>query len=214
MSSPWKTGHKDKTLQALPEIVKLAKDTLTFENFEEAEKISKMLVSGKKDRKYARYRLAVLVRPPPSRPLMYLMPLMLKLPRQTRDPIRYLGDYIDLLIKEMTFEFVGGKSRTRSLGKNIWNLKKDKAIPSILLDKLERYNNFLYNPGKHDFSLPPGRKHRFTSREVVLTAYITMKLAEEILSISNLAREAVERDDLYEIGGRWGTSRRVEYAGS
>lgn len=113
----------------------------------------------------------------------------------------------------MTFEFMGGKARRNSLGINAKALEKTKSVPSDLTEKLRRYNNFLYNPGKHDFSLPPGRKHRFTSKEVVLTAYISIELAERIKSLSKLAREAVEKDNLYMIGGRWGSSKRVEYAG-
>lgn len=213
MSSPWRTGLKNEALAALPEIIELTKDTLTAEKLKEANITAQMLIGSKKQRKYARLKLALLVYPPPKRPLLYLVPLIMQLPRLTRDCIRYLGDYIDLLTKEMTFEFLRGRARRSSLGINAKALEKTKSVPSDLTEKIQRYNSFLYNPGKHDFSLPPGRKHRFTSKEVVLTAYISVTLAERIKSLSKLAREAVEKDNLYMIGGRWGSSKRVEYAG-
>jgi hypothetical protein len=71
------------------------------------------------------------------------------------------------------------------LGINIRKLSPRKhAISSELIDKLERYNSFLYQPGNHDFNVPRGRGHRFTCKEVVLTTFITMKLADEIKKLS------------------------------
>lgn len=213
MSSPWKTGPKSEALMALPEVVELARDTLAAEKLEEANEIAQLLIGSKRQKRYAQLKLIQLTKPPPSRPLFYLIPLIMQLPRLTRDCIRYLGDYIDLLVKEMTYELAKGKARRSSLGVNVKTLKKAKSVPDDLVDKLQRYNNFLYTPGKHDFSLPPGRRHRFTSKEVVLTAYISIELAERIKSLSKLAREAVKKDNLYMIGGRWGSSKRVVYAG-
>lgn len=63
------------------------------------------------------------------------------------------------------------------------------GLSTELIDKLIRYNSFLYCPGKHDFNIPPGRGHRFTSKEVVLAAFITMKLATEIKKISQTAEK-------------------------
>lgn len=131
MSSPWRTGLKSEALEALPEVVELARDTLPPEKLEE------------------------------------------------------------------TYEVAKGKARRSSLGVNVKILRKTKSVPSDLVERLQRYNDFLYTPGKHDFSLPPGRKHRFTSKEVVLSAYISIDLAERIKSLSKLAREAVEKDNLY-----------------
>lgn len=63
---------------------------------------------------------------------------------------------------------------------------RTRLFTQIFLGLLKRYNSFLYRPGKHDFKLPTGRKgHRFTSREVVLTAYVTMNLAGRIRAITN-----------------------------
>ena len=75
------------------------------------------------------------------------------------------------------------------LGKNINIIGSKHIFPDPLVKKLKDFNSFLYRPGKHDFSVPKGRGHRFTSREVVLTVYITMKLAKEIRSLSPTAEE-------------------------
>jgi hypothetical protein len=114
---------------------------------------------------------------------------MLFLPRWTRNGIRYLGDYIDLLVKALAFEITKDPHCTQSsLGANIHKLSPKKhGIPQELVDKLKKYNSFLYQPGKHDFNIPHGRSHRFTSKEAVFTAFITMKLADEIKKLSQHA---------------------------
>ena len=212
MSSPWRSGLKHEAMDALPEIVELAKDILTTEQLTDAERLSSMLLGSKKNRQLARCKLALLLPHKPTRPLLYLIPIIMNLPRETRDCIRYLGDYIDLITKEMAYEFLDGRTRRSSLGINARNLGNAASVPSDLVDKLQRYNSFLYTPGKHDFSLPAGRAHRFTSKEAVLTIFISVELGERIKSVSKLAVEAVEKDNLYMIGGRWGSSKRVEYA--
>ena len=113
------------------------------------------------------------------------------LPRWTRNSIRYLGDYIDLLVKVMAFEVTKDyRCKRSSLGINLRRIKPKKyGIESDLLDRLRKYNSFLYQPGKHDFRVSRGRGHRFTSREVVLTAFITMKLAEDIKKRSRFAEQ-------------------------
>lgn len=213
MSSPWRSGLKQEATDVLIEIVELAKDTLTSEQLADAEEISSMLLGSKKKRQLARCKLALLLPHKPTRPLFYLIPIIMNLPRETRDCIRYSGDYIDLITKEMAYEFLNERARKNSLGINVKNLKSVTSVPSDLVDKLQRYNNFLYSPGKHDFSLPAGRLHRFTFKEAVLTIFISVELGERIKSVSKLAVEAIEKDNLYMIGGRWGSSKRVEYAG-
>jgi len=213
MSSPWKTSRREEALWALPVIVELAKDVLTPEKYNEAETISRMLIRSGERRRYAQMKLVVLTLKKPWRPLFYLKPLIEGLPRNTRDVIRYLGDYVDLITKEMTYEFFDGKARRRSLGQNLRVLMNNRFQPADLVENLCRFNSFLYSPSKHDFSLPFGRQHRFTSREAVLTAYIAMELGERIKSLSKLVRIAIERDDLYSIGGRWGSKERVSYHG-
>ena len=189
MSSPYLTGRKSEMLSALPVVVKLAEDILTPSELDEAERISIMLAGSKGQRGEAVDYLMKLVSPPPKRPIYYARKEMRVLPRWTRNAIRYLGDYIDLLVKAMAFEYTKDhRCKKYSLGRNLRMLKPRKHGISVeLIDKLKRYNSFLYRPGKHDFRVPHGRGHRFTSKEVVLTAFITMKLAGDIKRLSQTA---------------------------
>lgn len=189
MSSPYLTGRKSERLLALPIVSELARNTLTPSELDEAERISIMLAGSKKQRRDAIHYLMKLVAPPPKRPLYYAQMEMKNLPRWTRDVIRYLGDYIDLLIKATAFEFTKDyRCKKYSLGRNFRILRTRKyGISPSLLDKLKKYNSFLYTPGKHDFKVPPGRGHRFTSKEAVFTAFITMGLADEIKKLSQFA---------------------------
>jgi hypothetical protein len=214
LSSPWQSAPKEEALEALPEIERLAKELLTPEEYNETTEVSVILLKPWRRRKWAIAKLCVEIGNQPTRPLMYLWPLFHNLPRGTRECIRYLGDYIDLLTKEMAFEFIGGNSRHRSLGANAFKLLKSDVPAEIreVAEVLLRYNEFIYTPGKHDFSLPPGRKHAFTAREVVLTTYISTVIADRIKKISKGALTAVKKDNLYIIGGRWGSENRVKYA--
>ena len=147
----------------------------------------------------------------PSRPLYYWAHEMNFLPRNTRNCIRYLGDYIDLLTKEMTHEFLNGNARKNSLGRNTNLLTKKAPQIKVLANLLNKYSSLLYTPGKHDFNLPQGREHRFTPEEVIFTCYLTAELGRRILSVSKLANIAVKNDNQYSIGGRWGSHERVQY---
>ena len=50
MSSPWRTGLKHEALDALPEIVALASETLSQDKLKEANSIAEMLVGSRKQR--------------------------------------------------------------------------------------------------------------------------------------------------------------------
>ena len=205
-------AYRLEALDVLPEIESLAKDTLTEQELAETNLIAERLLGKRDARRWGIAACIIKVGIEPKRPLFYWAQRMEGLPRSTRDCIRYLGDYIDLLVKELAFELLG-KGRKRSLTANCRALLKVPDI-EVLAFMLLRYSDFLYTPGKHDFSLPPGRTHRFTAKEVVLCSYVTSKLAKEILRLSRGARIAVEKDNLYAIGGsRWGSSSRVEYWG-
>lgn len=198
MSSPYLTGDKSEVLLALPIVIELAEETLSSSELERAESIASMLAGNKRSKKEALFFLRSLVEPPPKRPLYYAQHELEFLPRWTRNGIRYLGDYVDLLVKAMAYEFTKNPSSMRSsLGSNIARLKPKKyGVPQKLLDKLRKYNLFLYQPGKHDFKIPKGRGHRFTSREVVLTAFITMELSKEIRKLSKLAEDVSQNKEI------------------
>ena len=196
MASPYKTGKRSEALLAIPEIVELAKEVLHRETLAEADSLARMLIGNKSEVKVARQRLAILVAPPPKRPLYYCYHEIQHLPVWTRDTLRYLGDFIDLLVKQAAYEFIlkqkhKGHRRvlTVPMGRAIEQLTP--YVSSQLTKWLKRYNKLLYIPAKHDFSLPRNRvKHRFTSREVVLTAFVTIKLADRICALSDRAKLA------------------------
>lgn len=171
------------------EVVELAQSVLPEERYELAEETARMLASSRSQRVAGATRLTALVSPPPKRPLYYAQHEMEMLPRWTRDGIRYLGDYVDILVKHLAFQLTGdARAAQRSMGPNIDAIDKgaNRERHTSLIACLRRYNSFLYRPGKHDFRLPGDRKgHRFTSREVVLTAYLTMELARMIKEITN-----------------------------
>jgi hypothetical protein len=50
-----------------------------------------------------------------------------------------------------------------------------------------------------------------STREVVLTTYISAHLAQQIKKISKFAVIAVKKDNLYSMDGRWGSKNRVKY---
>lgn len=133
--------------------------------FEEASKLASTNWRNERERDLTIDRLCQLIEPPPKRPLYYTMEEIASLPWNTRDSIWYLGDFIDLLTKKMAFEFIGGKARSSSLTANAKRLEKCERLRELSL-RLQKYSSFIYTPRKHDFSLPPGRRHRFTAANV------------------------------------------------
>lgn len=204
-------AYRLEALDVLPEIQNLADEMLTDQESAHVDLIARSLLGKKAQRKQGIEACISLVGIKPSRPLFYWTLEMRWLPRNTRDCIRYLGDYIDLLVKEFAFELMG-RGRKGSLGSNAKLLLKARQAHELGV-RLGKYADFLYNPGKHDFDLPAGRHHRFTAKEVVVCSFITAKLAKEILDQSPAARHSVEKDNLYAIGGKWGSPSRVEYWG-
>jgi len=187
-----RTSNASEYLLAEREIIALAKDVLSEQEYLEAEEVAKQLTGKKKDKDLARARLVALVKPPPKRPIYYAQYEMLFLPRWTRDALRYLGDFIDMLVKSAVYEKTSDRRVFGlSLGPAINLFQRCWPGYESLVDLLQRYNRFLYRGAKHDFTLPANRKaHRFTAREVVLTAFVTMNLADKLSAISYMAQEA------------------------
>lgn len=106
-------------------------------------------------------------------------------PLYTRDIMHYLGAHLDELIKHAVQEHHHGPIYIpRSMGINIRSLTG--VIPPEMQEQLTRFNKYIYVPAKHDYEVQG--EHRFSSREVVLTILMTMKLCEKIKEISSLAR--------------------------
>ncbi|MFA6055016.1 MAG: hypothetical protein WC769_06555 [Thermodesulfovibrionales bacterium] len=126
----------------------------------------------------------------PKRPLYYLNHEICYLPEETRDVIRYAGDYIDQLYKHFTHEkgrgvFTGLRAYGRSLGINLSST--NKILDSRLHDILTRYNKHVYTPAKHHWDVG-NRPHLFSAKEAVAICLMTVKLSEEIIALSDEAK--------------------------
>ena len=187
----YRTGDRSEALTSADEILNLAKELLSTDDFDRAIKLSTMLVSSKTVKRTAIEELVELAAPPPKRPMSYAQHEIQFLPRWTRDALRYLGDYVDVVAKHLTYELWKDSAPGNApLGASIALLETRKALPDSILTWLKTYNSFIYRPAKHDFRLPGGRKlHRFTSQETVLTLFVTLKLVEMLKQYSHCNRE-------------------------
>ena len=93
------TCPKSEYLAINPEIFTFCEAILSKKEIKEAIHVSEDLVSSKKIRELAREKLKSMVGERPKRPMFYLNDELGSLPRHTRNCVRYLGDYIDHLIK-------------------------------------------------------------------------------------------------------------------
>lgn len=178
-----KTCNKDEFLVLDEKIRNLADNTLTNDEIKECEIIVREIID-KKTRIKGIDKLRAKIKGGPKRPLYYADHELSQLPRWTRDTVRYLGDYIDCLVK-----FIASNNENmnkKSLGINVKGLK-DK-IDLELYDKLKLYNDSIYVPAKHDFNTK-GKKHRFTTIDVVYTVFITKKLEKLIVPLSKKAKD-------------------------
>ncbi len=184
------TCPKSEYLIIDPEILKFGEDILTKSEIAEANKLSKNLTLSKKRKRFTIEKLQAKVGMKPKRPMFYLNSELEYLPYHTRDAMRDLGDYIDHLIKFCSAEKLKNtKYEKQSLGSNLKKLKN--MVPEKLRLRLTKYNELVYVPAKHDFNVQ-NRRHRFTSKEVVFVCFITLKLAKEIIKLSNRAKDYSE----------------------
>jgi len=185
-----KTCPKSEYLEIDDNIKSLANEILSDKEIFEAETIAQALVK-KSTRIKAIRVLQNRVGDRPKRPIYYANFELNYLPYRTRDAVRYAGDYIDQLVKCLAVEILSDPSYgQKSLGVNLQKLYN--KIPELLHSELNRYNNWIYVPAKHEFNVKEGRKHLFTSKEVVYIYYITLKLKEKIVEISKEAKDYSE----------------------
>lgn len=185
----YQVSKVSEALLAHDEIVTLAREVLSSAARDEAEEIARMLAGTKASKGRARDRLIEIVQPPPKRPMYYCQYEMTLLPHHTRDALRYLGDFVDLMVKAAVYETTQDRSVFRlSLGSAIGQFRKAYPAEKRLGDWLGRYNRFLYRDAKHGMRLPADRiEHRFTSREVVIAVFVTLAIADTIEKISTAA---------------------------
>jgi hypothetical protein len=192
-----KVNLTSEYLLASEGVVSLAKEALSIENYSEAEELA-VEISSKMNRKEAIYRLQAIAAPPPKRPMYYCQHELGFLPRWTRNSMRYLGDYLDMLVKAAIYEKTGRHTK-KPLGGAIGEFSSCYPDQKQLINWLEEYNKILYVNAKHDFSLPTDRReHRFTSREVVLTVFITMTLASQLIDLSPMVARVNNDEEMFE----------------
>ena len=76
------TGKITERLTADKEVVSLAHEVLTEQQYLEAEDLAKKLVGKKREKAFAREKLMEIVEPPPKRPLYYTQWEIQFLPRR------------------------------------------------------------------------------------------------------------------------------------
>jgi hypothetical protein len=183
------TCPKSQYLLIDDKIKSLADELLSNDDIQEAEKISKDLTK-KSTKINAIKKLRIKIGDIPRRPMEYANFELNYLPYRTRNPVRYIGDFIDLLIKYLATEKLHDSAcLKRSLGINLRKL--NKKIPDSLYFQLEKYDNDIYKPAKHEFGVE-NRKHLFTSKEVVFIYFLSLKLKEQIIEISEEAKKCSE----------------------
>jgi len=174
-----------------PEILEFAKSVLTNEEINEATDLSDCLNDKGKKHDWAVSILQSKICTQPKRPLFYLNHELNYLPEQTRDVVRYAGDYIDQLIKSFAsvrrrFKFL---SKYLSLGSNIKNAKR--VLKPELYEALMSYNKLIYVPAKHEFDYK-NRPHLFSGKEAVFILFITKKLANEFINMNNFREKYID----------------------
>jgi len=189
-------NNQSFNLSINPKIQNLAKEVLNENERKHAENIAEILL-WEEYREHAIEALHNLIGTIPKRPVYYLNNEINHLPEETRDVIRYAGDYIDQLIKHCAHD----KAKWRflayhsSLGLNLKRL--NKILPESLLSILTKYNNFIYVQAKHSWEVG-SRPHLFSSKDAVFVCFITKKLAEQIINISKEAKNYSEDKIIYD----------------
>jgi hypothetical protein len=179
-------NSKSFNLSVDPNVQDLAEEILNESEIKQAENIAEILL-WEAHRNHAVEALQDLIGRTPKRPVYYLNNEIRHLPEETRDVIRYAGDYIDQLIKHCAHD--KGKWRFfayhSSLGPNLKRLKK--VLPEKLLSVLTKYNNFIYVQAKHSWDVG-SRPHLFSSKDAVFICFVTKKLSKQIVAISPRAK--------------------------
>lgn len=170
-----------------PQIGDLANNVLDKKELAEIDLLNKKLMS-KKTWAGAITRLREVVKDGPKRPVYYIGLYMQDLPENTRSVVFYAGSYIDCLMKHVSHE--KGKNIVRALFTSLkYNIKWTKEVLGTeLVDILNRYETFVYTPAKHDYEEREGRPHLFSSKEAIVVCFMTMKLAKQLINLSEEAK--------------------------
>ncbi len=176
----------DFNLSIRPQIEELSETILNKNELEEVNLLSEQLVH-KKTRGNAINRLREVVGHKPKRPVYYVWMHLRNLPKDTRTVVFYAGSYIDCLMKYVSRE--KGKNIFRAFFTSLkQNIKWSKEILGPkLVDVLIKYESLIYTPAKHDYDVRD-RLHLFSSKEAVAACFMTMKLAKQLINLSEEAK--------------------------
>lgn len=174
-------------LSVRPQIEELSEMILDKKELEEVDLLSEQLVH-KKTQENAVNKLRELVGYRPKRPVYYVWIHLRDLPKDTRTVVFYAGSYIDCLMKHVSNE--KGKNIIRALFTSLRNNIKwsKEVLGAELVDILYKYESLIYTPAKHDFDEKKGRPHLFSSKEAVSVCFMTMKLAKQLINLSEEAK--------------------------
>lgn len=175
-------------LSIRPQIEELSEILLNKDEFEEISLLSEQLVH-KKTREKAINKLRDFVGYRPKRPVYYVWIHLRDLPEDTRTVVFYAGSYIDCLMKRVSNE--KGKNIVRSLFTSLKNnIKWSKdALGPELVNVLNRFESLVYTPAKHDYEERADRPHLFSSKESVIVCFIAMKIAKQLIELSEDAKK-------------------------
>jgi len=188
------TCPKSEYLEISSEILAFAKELLSPDEIEEAEIIS-INLSRPSTRLNAQRILKKMIGNQPKRPIYYASKEVTYLPRWTRYIIENMGHYIDLLVKCVAAEKLSNLSyHKHSLASNVEKLKK--GLPNDLYLELKKYDNLVYREAKHNFNVK-NRSHLFTGKEAVFIIFITLKIKDQLISISDDAKKFSEEQHPY-----------------
>jgi len=116
------------------------------------------------------------------------------LPYWSRDILRDLGDFVDMLVKAAVYERTNAADVfDRTLAQAIDQFEQHLPSHMQLVNWLRKYNQLLYSPKSASERVRYPDQHRFTVRETVLIIFVTMHLADKITAISRMA--ALVRQD-------------------
>lgn len=180
-------GDYGFNLSIRPQIEELSEMILNENELEEVNLLSEQLVH-KKTWENAINRLREVVGYKPKRPVYYVWMHLRNLPKDTRTVVFYAGSYIDCLMKHVSNE--KGKNIVRALFTSLKNnIKWSKEILGVeLVDILNKYESLIYTPAKHDYEDRKNRPHLFSSKEAVTVCFVTMKIAKQLINLSEEAK--------------------------
>ena len=181
-------SNYDFNLSIRPQIEELSEMILNENELEEVNSLSEKL-AHKKTRENAINRLREIVGCRPKRPVYYVWMHLRDLPEDTRTVVFYAGSYIDCLMKHISND--KGKNIIRALFTSLNNNIKwtKEVLGTELTNILNKYESLIYTPAKHDFDERKGRPHLFSSKEAVSICFMTMKLAKQLIELSEETKE-------------------------